>query len=396
MSDAEHKTFRLPPNLSRRGFLGTALTAIPALGLFGRNATVRKKGSSADSGQTRIREYRTLGRTGFKVSDVSFGGGPLNNANVLAAALDAGMNYIDTAEHYANGNSERAVGDALQGRDRKSVFLTTKLNLTFFKGVDKAGIRNRFGKCLERLKTDYSDCLMIHMCTLAQVKHEPYHELIQELKAEGKVRFSGLSNHGADYSFNGPLTDSCEDVVRAAADDGRFDVVLCTYNFLKGAPSEKMLAACKAKNMGVTLMKMNPALTTSDERQMIARMKERYANDKREIPESQQKLFKITEERGAAIDEFLKKHGLAGPEQVRAAAIGYCLSRPEVHAVCPSINSFEELDAYLALSGGRFEARDATMLVECRAVYGGLTCRIGCGACQPACPRGVPVATVMR
>jgi predicted aldo/keto reductase-like oxidoreductase len=157
-----------------------------------------------------------------------------------------------------------------------------------------------------------------------------------------------------------------------------------------------MLAACKAKNMGVTLMKMNPALTTSDERQMIARMKERYANDKREIPESQQKLFKITEERGAAIDEFLKKHGLAGPEQVRAAAIGYCLSRPEVHAVCPSINSFEELDAYLALSGGRFEARDATMLVECRAVYGGLTCRIGCGACQPACPRGVPVATVMR
>lgn len=121
---------------------------------------------------------------------MSFGGGGLNNANVLAAALDAGMNYIDTAEHYANGNSERAVGDALKGRDRKSVFLTTKLNLTFFKGVDKEGIRNRFGKCLDRLKTDYADCLMIHMCTLAQVKYEPCHELIKELKAEGTLRQS--------------------------------------------------------------------------------------------------------------------------------------------------------------------------------------------------------------
>ena len=396
MSADELKISRCLPNLSRRGFLGAALTAIPAVGLFGKTPVVSQNEPSSGSGQTRIKEYRTLGRTGFKVSDVSFGGGPLNNANVLAAALDAGMNYIDTAEHYANGNSERAVGDALKGRDRKSVFLTTKLNLTFFKGVDKDGIRNRFAKCLERLKTDYADCLMIHMCTLAQVKYEPYHDLIKELKAEGKVRFSGLSNHGADYSLNGPLTDSCEDVVIAAAEDGRFDVVLCTYNFLKGAPAEKMFAACKARNMGVTLMKMNPALTTSDERQMISEMKERYAKDKREIPESQQKLFKITEERGTAIDEFLKKHGLAGPEQVRAAAIKYCLSRPEVHAVCPSINSFEELDAYLALSGGRFEAREKAMLADCRAVYGDLTCRIGCGACEPACPRGVPVATVMR
>ena len=154
MSDNEHKIFRRLPNLSRRGFLGVALTTIPAVGLFGKNAIVSQNRSSSASGQTRIKEYRTLGRTGFKVSDVSFGGGGLNNANVLAAALDAGMNYIDTAEHYANGNSERAVGDAIKGRDRKSVFLTTKLNLTFFKGVDKEGIRNRFGKCLERLKTD--------------------------------------------------------------------------------------------------------------------------------------------------------------------------------------------------------------------------------------------------
>lgn len=397
-----HDSDRIAKNLTRRGFIGGALASAGAAAWAKGGGQAPAQVPSQPAAPTpaparpRIREYRTLGRTDYKISDVSFGGGPLNNANVLAAALDAGMNYIDTAEHYVNGNSERAIGDALKDRDRKSVFLTTKLNLTFMKGVDKEGIRNRFGKCLERLKTDHADCLMIHMCTLAQVKHEPYHDLIKELKAEGKVRFSGLSNHGADYSLNGPLTDSCEDVVTAAAEDGRFDVVLCTFNFLKGAPSDKMLAACKAKNMGVTLMKMNPALTTSEERQTIAGIKERLAKAGREIPETQQKLFKITEERGAAVDAFLKKHGLEGPEQVRGAAIKYCLGRPEVHAVCPSINSFEDLDSYLALSGGRFEARDAEMLADCRDVYGDLTCRIGCGACEPACPRGVPVATVMR
>ena len=70
--------------------------------------------------------------------------------------------------------------------------------------ITKAELRDRFMKCLERMGTDHADCLMIHMCTLAQVKYEPYHELIGELKAEGKVRFSGLSNHGADLSLFGP------------------------------------------------------------------------------------------------------------------------------------------------------------------------------------------------
>jgi len=394
-----HGQPRRSGNLTRRGFLGGALASAGAAAWAAGGGQTPSTGAPAAVKQAprpRIREYRTLGRTGVKISDVSFGAGNLNNANVLSAALDAGMNYIDTAEHYENGNSERAIGTVLKDRDRKSVFLTTKLNLTFFKPVDKEGIRSRFGKCLERLKTDYADCLMIHMCTLAQVKHEPYHELIKELKAEGRVRFSGLSNHGADYGLNGPIADACEDVVMAAAEDGRFDVVLCTYNYLKGAPSDRMFAACKAKGLGVTLMKMNPALTTSEERQMIVRIKERYASSGRDVPESQRKLFQITEERGAAVEAFLKKHGLDGPEQVRGAALKYCLNRSEVHAVCPSINSFEDLDAYLAVSGGRFEAREAAMLADCRAVYGDLTCRIGCGACEPSCPRGVPVATVMR
>ncbi|MDD8026972.1 MAG: aldo/keto reductase [Acidobacteriota bacterium] len=396
MTRPDSKTPNPRPSLTRRGFLSAALSTVPAAALLGSEPGRRAAGRTQAASPARIKEYRILGRTGAKVSDIAFGAGPLNNANVLSAALDRGMNYIDTAEHYENGNSERAIGEALKGRDRKSVFLTTKLNLTFMKPVTKEGIRGRFMKCLERLGTDHVECLMIHMCTLAQVKYEPYHELIKELKAEGKVKWSGLSNHGADYSLSGRLDDPVETVVMAAAEDGRFDVVLCTFNYLKAETGDKMLKACAEKNMGVTLMKMNPALTNADEMETLTRLRERYKKQGQELPEALVKLAKINADRTAATEAFLKKHGLDGPEQSRDAALRYCLDRPEVHCVCPSINSFEQLDSYIALSGTKFEAGEAEMLADCRETLGGMTCRIGCGECGPACPRGVPVAAIMR
>jgi len=390
----------LPTSISRRswtrrGFLGAALAGVPAVGPFGRNKTPAST-SAPQTPATKIKEYRTLGRAGFDVSDVSFGAGNLSNTNVLGAALDRGMNYIDTAEHYENGNAERAIGQVFKTHDRKSVFITTKLNLTFNKQNSKAGMRDRFMKCLERLGTDYVDCLMIHMCTLAQVKYEPYHELIQELRAEGKVRFSGLSNHGADNSLSGRLDEPMEDVVLAAAEDGRFDIILCVFNFLKTEAGERIFKACGSKNMGITLMKMNPALTTIEDRETLDRFRERFKSQGKELPEPLIKLARITEDRAAATEAFMKKYGLSGPEQTRAAAIKFCLNRPEVHCVCASINSFEDLDAYIGLSGTRFTAREADMLADGKETYGDLICRIGCGECESACPRRVPVNSIMR
>jgi predicted aldo/keto reductase-like oxidoreductase len=394
MNPRSRSTQHVPSPLTRRGFLGAALGAVPGAVLLGRDGTGQAPALAA--APSRIKEYRTLGRTGFNVSDIAFGAGPLNNANVLMAALDRGVNYIDTAEHYVNGNSERAVGQALKGRERSKVFLTTKLNMVYDKRNDKAAIRERFQKCLQRLGTDYADCLMIHLCPLALVKHEPYHEAIRELKAEGRVRFSGLSSHGADYSLSGRIDDPVETVITAAAEDGRFDVALCTYNYLKGEEGDRMLKACAAQGMGVTLMKMNPALTNAEEAEMLDRQRERYKKQGQDLPEALAKLAKISADRVEATAAFLKKYGLSGPEQSRDAALRYCLSRPEVHCVCPSINSFEELDAYIPISGTRFEAREAEMLTACRETFGGTTCRIGCGECQSACPRGVPVAAIMR
>jgi len=384
---------------SRRKFLGVSLAAFPALGLKTAESRGEPAGATAPRQATdppRIKAFRMLGRTGWRASDIGFGAGNLSNAGVLQAALDRGINYIDTGEHYMRGGAERTIGEALNRLDRKSVFVTTKLNLTFDKRVDKAGIRERFQKCLERMRLDYVDCLMIHMCTLAQVKHEPYHEVIRELKAEGRVRFSGLSNHGADLSLYGRLDDPMDQVVLAAAEDGRFDVVLFVYNYLKTDVGGKILAACKAKNMGATLMKMDPAFYIQEDKKILASVQNRYESQGKPLPENFGKLTKQSQERTARTEAFLKSHNLAGLEQARDAAIRFCLSHAGVHCVCQSINSYEGLDAFLALSGGKMSAGDEAVLSGCAEAVGSSTCRFACGVCESACVRRVPINTIMR
>lgn len=219
--------------LSRRGFIQSSLSVAAGLGIAGKNNLFGGNGQQAPVEKAKIKEFRTLGRTGFKVSDIGFGAGNLTDPALLAAALDAGVNYIDTAEHYARGNSERTIGQVIKNRDRKKLFITGKLNFRMGKST-KEGLKERALKCLERLQTDYLDCLMIHMTpTIDQVKHEGYHEAIRELKAEGKVKFTGLSNHGIEHRYAGFIKDPMDQVILAAADDGRFDVVLFTYNFIQ-------------------------------------------------------------------------------------------------------------------------------------------------------------------
>ncbi len=379
-----------PLRISRRKFLRNSLAAAAGTGMIGRPSWPAQ--DTGDSVKPRIKEYRMLGRTGFKVSDISFGAGNLTNANVLEAALDMGINYIDTAEHYARGNSERTIGEVVKNRDRGSLFITSKLNLGMG-GSSKEKLKQRFLKCLERLQTDYVDCLMIHMTpSLEQIKHEPYHDLIRELKAEGRVRFSGLSNHGTEFKLAGPIKDPMEKVILAAAEDGRFDVALFVYNFIQKEQGEKIIRACREKGMGVTLMKTNPVKFAADLEARYTRSQEAG----RKIGDTFIQMMEEYRAHAAQGRAFQQKYALKSPGQVRDAAIKFVLENRDVHAVCPTINSFDELNAFTALSGQRLKAPEKKLLAEYDAVQGRLYCRHACGRCEPACPHGIPVNTIMR
>jgi len=378
--------------VSRRGFLKSTGTAVAGAGMVLASPHPGPK-ARARGPEISIREHRTLGRTGFEVSDIGFGGGFFNNANVLEVALDMGVNYIDTAEHYVNGQSERAVGQAIQDRDRSSFFLTSKLNLTFNGGGEFEVLKRRFHQCLERLKTDYVDCLMIHMTPVAdQVKHEPYHRLIEELKAEGKVRFSGLSNHGTEHSVYGRTEDTMEDVIGAAVEDGRFDVALFVYNFLQKEQGERVIEMCRSRNMGVTLMKTDPVNVNV----RITETNEQRRQSGREISERAQRLADDYDAFAAGAAEFRQRYGLQSTDEVRRAAIKFVLDNAGVHSVCPTINTFDVLETVVALSGHRLNESEDSMLESYGNLLGRFYCRHACGVCEPSCPQKVPVNTILR
>ncbi len=382
--------------VDRRGFLKTSFAGVCTAGVMGTGNNLLEKeildkGNSQDE-KIKVREYRTLGRTGFKVSDIGFGAGYISDPTVLDRALKMGINYIDTAEHYERGGSERTIGQVIKKHERKSIFITTKLNLALGART-KEGIKSRFMKCLERMNTEYADCLMIHMTpTVEQVKHEPFHEAFNELKAEQKVKFFGLSNHGQEHSMAGPTTDSMENVCLAAADDGRFDVLLFVYNFLQKEQGEKIINKCKEKNMGTTLMKVDPVNFYEWAKGRIERYKERG----RKLPESLVKIMDDYESRMSNVEDFRKKYGLKTDRQLHDATIKFTLSNSGIHSVCPSIKNMDELEKFVSLSGKKLGDKDTSMLMDYEKGFGNYYCRHACGICESGCPNNVPVNTIMR
>jgi len=150
-------------------------------------------------------EYRTLGRTGVKVSTHCLGTmmfGPWGNTNedecirMIRDAIDAGINFVDTADVYGEGRSEEIVGKALQGR-RDEVVLATKVHSPMGKGVNDQGnsrywIMKEVEHSLRRLQTDHIDLYQMHRPD-PDTDIEETLGALSDLVHEGKVRYLGCS-----------------------------------------------------------------------------------------------------------------------------------------------------------------------------------------------------------
>lgn len=152
-------------------------------------------------------EYRSLGRSGVKVSAVGLGGnqfgGKVDRAGterIVHAALERGVNFIDTADVYSRGRSEEVLGAALAGRwDR--VVLGTKVRSSMGDGPNDRGasryhITEGVHASLRRLATDHIDLLQIHSWD-AETPIDETMRALDDLVSSGKVRYIGASNYAA-------------------------------------------------------------------------------------------------------------------------------------------------------------------------------------------------------
>lgn len=373
--------------LNRRNFIKTSSIGIAGLGISG-DLNFSSEVTENKNLTQKIRKFNILGRTGFKVSDIGIGTSRIYPVPVITALLDSGVNYIDTAERYGRGASEKSIAKAIKGRDRKSLFITTKLHLTETTSSDE--IEKRFNKCLERLETDYIDCLMIHgASSIAVLKNENFHLAVKNLKAGRKLKFTGVSNHGARFGRN---KDVMEEVLMGAVDDGRFDVILVVYNFLKKEPGEKILNACKKKNIGVTIMKSNPVSRYYDIKERIEKLKQ----EGKEIDTRTKNYFERLKETAERSESFIKKYNLQNSDEIRDASLKFVLNNPNVNVLTLAFKNFDDIEKLLKLSGTKFTRSEKQKLNGYAYGSGNLYCRHGCGICESSCPENIPVNTIMR
>ncbi len=152
-------------------------------------------------------EFRTLAKTGLKVSRLSFGtmtfGSQTDEATarrIMDCCLDAGINFIDTANVYNRGAAETIVGKTLKGR-RDKVILASKVrgkmgDAPDEEGLSRAALRKAIDASLQRLGTDYLDLYYLHQPDYSTPIEETL-ETMQEFVRAGKVRFPAISNYAA-------------------------------------------------------------------------------------------------------------------------------------------------------------------------------------------------------
>ena len=244
MSDNSHRW-------SRREFIkATAAGGVGALLTPGINS------ASADESDLTV-PSRPFGNTGTDVSILSLGTSVnLQGSQLLfKQAMKWGVTYWDTANSYAGGRSEMAIGKYLKKfpEDRKRIFLVTKSH-----AWDVQGIERDFNDSLKRLKTDYVDLFFIHAISGIGTMDEEKQKWGEKMKAESKIRLFGFSTHS-----------NMEECLLEGSKLGWIDGIMMTYNYrlMHTDRMRRAVDACHKAGIGLTAMKTQgggQVLTDSD------------------------------------------------------------------------------------------------------------------------------------
>ena len=345
----------------RRKFLFTSAAA----GVAGMVAPPATHALTQAQGRAQgIRSYRRLGRTELKISDISFGSSRLRSGeeSLVHHALDAGINYFDTAESYTGGQSETVLGNALKGK-RDQVYLVSK-TLTGASTSAEQMMHDLEGS-LRRLQTDYVDVYMNHAVNSVDTVGNPqWRKFVEQAKQQGKIRFTGLSGHAGrlieciDYAIDADLIDVMLVGYNFGQDPAFYEGLTRGFDRIATQPDlPRVIRKAKTKDIGVVAMKTLMGARLNDMRP--------YEN--------------------------------AGAGTFSQAAFSWVLSNPDVDALIISMTSTGDIDEYLGASGANFVSAGARKLLDQYAHLNGANyCRHACNLCEGACPAGVPIADVLR
>ncbi len=319
-------------------------------------------------------QYRDFGKTGEKVSALGFGcmrfpvisdenspdKGKINRPEaikMLRDAIDSGVNYIDTAWGYHNGESEFVVGEALSDGYREKVFLATKMPV--WEVNEKADFQKIFNRQLEKLKTDHVDMYMLHA-----LGNGTFHDKVlkfdlmsemRRLKAEGKVKYIGFSFHDNFDVFKN-IVDSYEGC--------DFCQIQLNYIDVENQAGIKGLEYAASKGLAVIIME--PLLGGQ------------LANPSVQV-----------------------KNALDASRTPVQWALDFLWNRPEVSLLLSGMSNYQQTVDNLRYADesavGKLSAAELEMMARAKKIFDGyrmVECT-GCEYCMP-CPAGLHIPEIFK
>ena len=258
----------------------------------------------------------------------------------LHAAIDSGVNFLDTAIVYGNGHSERLIGQVLEESSER-IYVASKVPPKNFRWPARGSLaeafpRDHIVRCTEQslknLKLERLDLLQLHVWSPEWCEEDEWYSALCELQADGKISYFGVS-------LNDHEPDSALELVRS----GKVNTVQVIFNIFDQSPKDNLFSACAESNVGVIVrvpfdegsLTGNITPTTSfpkgDWRNLY------FAGNRK------QEVF----ERVARLETFLGEEADTLPE----LALKYCLHPEAVSTVIPGMRTLDHVTSNLAVSG---------------------------------------------
>jgi len=287
----------------------------------------------------------------------AFGWGPQDDADSIAAihaALDRGINWIDTAAVYGLGHSEEVVARALAGRSRRPYVFTKCARVwnekrEIGKSLKADSVRRELEASLRRLQTDVIDLYQVHWPEPDEQIEEGW-ETLAKLKQEGKVRWIGVSN------FNASQMQRAQAIAPITS-------LQPPYSAISPEIEESILPYAQANHIGVIVYSpmKSGLLSGTMTRERIAALP---ADDfRRRVPNFQEPLLTRNLELAELLGEIGKRHGRTTGE----VAIAWTLRHPAVTAAIVGMRSAKQVDGVIGAAEFRLSAEELAEIEAFRA-----------------------------
>ncbi|WP_081158267.1 aldo/keto reductase [Ensifer aridi] len=298
--------------------------------------------------------YRTLGRTGLRISEIGYGAWGIGNsgwrgasdeesARALNRAIDLGLNFIDTALGYGEGHSERLIGKLLRERS-ETIHVATKIPPKNRQWPARPGTPVEDGfpaehiiacteTSLRNLGVEAIEVQQFHVWSDEWVGRGDWLQAVERLKRDGKIRFFGVSIN--DYEPDNALK---------LIESGVVDSVQVIYNVFEQTPEERLFPACARHNVGVIVR------VALDEGGLTGQIRADTV-----FPEGDFRQNYFRGERKREVEERARKiiEDLAiAPDALAETALRFVLSHPAVSTVIPGMRSVRNVERNCAIGDG--------------------------------------------